>query len=107
MVASSCAIVHSMAMQARALSESKSPISTSSCGVFPSAHSVARTLSLEYLGGGGGGRGARVSEELLEGGDALCNSRVDGERHRNLGDLQRDLSKLGGILGLLLVVQLL
>lgn len=102
MVASSCAIVHSMAMQARALSESKSPISTSSCGVFPSAHSVARTLSLENLG-----RGARVSEELLEGGDALCNSRVDGERHRNLGDLQRDLSKLGGILGLLLVVQLL
>ena len=106
MVASSCAIVHSMAMQARALSESKSPISTSSCGVFPSAHSVARTLSLENLGGGGGW-GARVSEELLEGGDALCNSRVDGERHRNLGDLQRDLSKLGGILGLLLVVQLL
>jgi len=102
LVASSCAIVHSMAMQARALSESKSPISTSSCGVFPSAHSVARTLSLENLG-----RGARVSEELLEGGDALCNSRVDGERHRNLGDLQRDLSKLGGILGLLLVVQLL
>lgn len=102
MVASSCAIVHSMAMQARALSESKSPISTSSCGVFPSAHSVARTLSLENLG-----RGARVSEELLEGGDALCNSRVDGERHRNLGDLQRDLSKFGGILGLLLVVQLL
>lgn len=102
MVASSCAIVHSMAMQARALSESKSPISTSSCGVFPSAHSVARTLSLENLG-----RGARVSEELLEGGDALCNSRVDGERHRNLGDLQRDLSKLGGIFGLLLVVQLL
>lgn len=102
MVASSCAIVHSMAMQARALSESKSPISTSSCGVFPSAHSVARTLSLENLG-----RGARVSEELLEGGDALCNSRVDGERHRNLGDLQRDLSKLGGILGLILVVQLL
>lgn len=101
-MASSCAIVHSMAMQARALSESKSPISTSSCGVFPSAHSVARTLSLENLG-----RGARVSEELLEGGDALCNSRVDGERHRNLGDLQRDLSKLGGILGLLLVVQLL
>ena len=102
MVASSCAIVHSIAMQARTLSESKSPISTSSCGVFPSAHSVARTLSLEYLG-----RGARVSEELLEGGDALCNSRVDGERHRNLGDLQRDLSKFGGILGLLLVVQLL
>lgn len=102
MVASSCAIVHSMAMQARALSESKSPISTSSCGVFPSAHSVARTLSLENLG-----RGARVSEELLEGGDALCNSRVDGERHRNLGDLQRDFSKFGGILGLLLVVQLL
>lgn len=101
-MASSCAIVHSMAMQARALSESKSPISTSSCGVFPSAHSVARTLSLENLG-----RGARVSEELLEGGDVLCNSRVDGERHRNLGDLQRDLSKLGGILGLLLVVQLL
>ena len=101
-MASSCAIVHSMAMQARALSESKSPISTSSCGVFPSAHSVARTLSLENLG-----RGARVSEELLEGGDALCNSRVDGERHRNLGDLQRDLSKLGGILGLILVVQLL
>lgn len=101
-MASSCAIVHSMAMQARALSESKSPISTSSCGVFPSAHSVARTLSLENLG-----RGARVSEELLEGGDALCNSRVDGERHRNLGDLQRDLSKFGGILGLLLVVQLL
>lgn len=102
MVASSCAIVHSIAMQARTLSESKSPISTSSCGVFPSAHSVARTLSLENLG-----RGARVSEELLEGGDALCNSRVDGERHRNLGDLQRDLSKFGGILGLLLVVQLL